>query len=94
MARITKREYNDRMNNLKDSLQIVTDMLEHLQQKYSNNIQQYELDYSEAPEYWNNMHDLQYKIEEDINALESEWNTRDWTQQEWNEWELVSMNID
>ncbi|MGL5329293.1 MAG: hypothetical protein ACRDD7_08495 [Peptostreptococcaceae bacterium] len=94
MTKITKKEYDFQMNNLKDSLQVVQDTLQHLKQKYENNIGQYEIDYSENVDYWNDLHDLQYEIEKEIRLLDDKWDTRNWTQQDWNEHELVSMNID
>ena len=94
MKKITKREYNNQMNELKDELQAVIGILESLLRKYENNIAQYEIDYSENTNYWNEMHDAQYDIEKQIEALENRWSKRNWTHQDYAQWDLVTSNID
>ncbi len=42
----------------------------------------------------NDLHDAEWAIQDALRALESRWTTRNWTQADWDEYELVLDNID
>lgn len=48
----------------------------------------------ELGEEWNRMHDQQRDTEQELAALDREWSRRNWTSQDWYQWELVTSNID
>lgn len=94
MAKITKKEYEARKQEIQSKIDNITRILQQLKEKYSNNIEQYDKDYAENTDYWNDMHDLQDDYEKQMEELEDEWETRSWTYSDWQEHHLVINNID
>lgn len=43
---------------------------------------------------WDLLHDAIYDLEAEIEGLEDDWETRDWTSSEWREWNLMQRNVD
>lgn len=43
---------------------------------------------------WNLLYDAKHDLEDRLESLERQWDTRNWTGSDWNTWELVAQNID
>lgn len=87
--KITKREYTKQMNDLTAliasfELAIAFRIAEIGDRKIS----------IEEGDSINDMHDKVWELKQDTKALESRWNTRNWTGSDWNTYALIAQNID
>lgn len=89
--KITKREYTKQMNDLTSRRTITANYV----QKLIDNIENLNrpLTDDECTKL-NRLHDKVAAFDQDIKALDSRWNTRNWTAGDWASYELVTSNID
>lgn len=82
--KITKREYTKQMNELTTALVALEADIARI------------IDNEIVAEFdgLNAKHDQVWEMEQAIKALESRWNTRNWTGGDWSSYELVTSNID
>ena len=45
-------------------------------------------------ERWNSLHTAHWEAERELERLESRWSRRNWTAQDWQQWEMVMDNVD
>lgn len=91
MSKITKKEYLKqqeeiitKINNLEELLKSLPLETEGLPQNIINHI----------GDTWNAAYDTIHELKGELHFLDQKWDRRNWTQQDYNEWELVSNNID
>jgi len=106
MCKITKKEYSHRskaLNMEAENLQELENIIKDTMPLFDKLIQLRDSNPDRAEQYqaiingldiFNNVYDLQHDVEQEQHFLDQEWNRRNWTGQERNEWGLVSNNID
>ncbi len=87
MGKITKKEYQERQKVLLEAIDEQKEIQKQIEKMFNDD------DYS-LGDKWNDAEDKIYDLEKELNFLDDEWDTRNWTGQDWNEWDLISNNID
>jgi DNA repair exonuclease SbcCD ATPase subunit len=99
MSKITKKEYNSRKAELEAELKQVQYKISVLVKwndtlDYNNLAEQVRQKLNKIGDYWNNLNDKEFELEQELQFLEDRWDRRNWTGSDWNSWELVTSNID
>lgn len=91
-AKITKSQYTKRMNALLAKKALAESEVEIMCQLFENHSG--DAISLELTDWANGFHDAVWNIDQEIKALDFEWNTRNFTGSDWNSYELVASNID
>jgi DNA repair exonuclease SbcCD ATPase subunit len=91
MTKITKNEYQAKKMEIETKIIKLENLLKSLPLE-TEGIPQHIVNL--IGDTWNATHDEIEELENELQFLDQQWNRRDWTQQEYNEWELISDNID
>jgi uncharacterized membrane protein YgaE (UPF0421/DUF939 family) len=101
MSKITKKEYNRLKAELQaqiNKINLKLDILDKWENDanigYNSMTPEFRDKIEKIGNYWNNLHDKQRELEKELKYLDDKWNRRNWTESEWNSWELVTSNID
>jgi hypothetical protein len=89
MTKFTKRQYNEAIAANEAALVANAALLESFNDRLEAGEKIETL--SDA---WNAAHDQTWELEQERHAIEQRWNRRNWTWQDYSEYELVSQNID
>lgn len=96
MATITENEYNSRKQELLDKVA----QLERLEYYLTSNADTMTSEHysshliDKLGDFWNATHDEIYALKKELHYLEGEWSRRNWTHQDFMEYELMINNID
>lgn len=92
--KMTKKQYEERKTFLENELQklnvLEKGLNDHLQSK-DKILTSEKLDIFEK---FNTLYDEQYRIQSELQSLERQWNTRNWTYQDHMQHDLIAQNID
>jgi hypothetical protein len=91
--KLTKKQYAARHAELTRTLAEVNTALANMQAKYDAG--EIEMPISEEiGAHWNRLHDAEWDLQQSQRALDREWERRNWTSHDWQQWDLVTSNID
>jgi hypothetical protein len=90
--KITKHVYNARRVDLEHKLK---DIQAQIVEAYNTNGASLgKANPDETGTAWNNLHDREHEINEEIRDLDREWETRNWTTADYQAYHLICENID
>jgi len=83
--KLTRKEYTKQYDRLLRELDTVETAMGDIQALPTGH---------ERWDYWNGLHDKAADLKTAIKDLAHQWDTRNWTSQDWQQWDLVTSNID
>lgn len=96
MPKITKREYNSRKSELLNKMQQTEIKLTAVEKQIDDP------NYTTLPDSekilinseWESLFDRLYDLKKEMEALDDEWDRRDWTYSDYAQYNLIANNID
>lgn len=91
MSKMTKRKYEQEKQSILNQIETCKNELATLDKRY---IENYSDITEEIGDYWNGLHDKLYDLEKELKFLEDRWDRRNWTHSDYQQWDLITSNID
>ena len=82
---LKRKEYNKQKAELVAKIELVTTELEAATETNGASLN---------GASWNDLHDLKDDLEDELDTIESQWRTRNWSAADWTSYNLMANNID
>ena len=92
MLKLSKRMYEAERQALNDQIEHLQVICKEFEDLSDYNPKNYNL--SQIGDQWNNYQDLIYDLQQDVKFLDDKFEKRDWSHQDYVQYDLIANNID